>query len=89
MSRTHAGLAFGIGGLSGIVAAITGGSVVGRGSRTMMELGGRLTSTPEGPERAALSQQIEAARRRTGTGARAVLAFVSLALVLMTLAHYI
>jgi len=86
---SHAGIAFGVGGVSGIGALIVGGSIVGRGSQKMLELGGRLPSTPDGPERASLLREIEDVRQRTGAGARVVLGLAGLALVLMTLAHYI
>jgi hypothetical protein len=89
VSSTHAGIAFGVGGLSGLIALIIGGSIVGRGGKKMLELGDRIPSTPEGPARAALMQEIAAVRARTGAGAKAVLALVGFALVLMTLAHYI
>jgi len=36
VSRSHAGMAFGIGGVCGLLAVIIGGSVIGRSSRKML-----------------------------------------------------
>lgn len=85
---THGGLAFGIGGLCGLLAAIVGGSVVGRGFKRIVAMSERTAALPEG-ERAAHVQQITALRQRTGNAAKIVLVLVIAALLLMAVGHYV
>lgn len=85
--HTNAGLAFGIGGAIGIVALIIGGSIVGRGSDTIMRLGGQLTSMPDGPEKLAVMQRLASLRQRVANASRLVLALVAITVILMTLGH--
>ena len=87
--HSHAGMAFSIGGLAGLAALIIGGSVVGRGSKQIVALAGHAASVPEGPERAAILQTVNRLRDRTASAGRIVLALLAIALMLMTLAHYI
>ena len=85
---TRGGLAFGIGGLCGLLAAIIGGSVVGRGFKSMVEMNERTAALPEA-ERAAHLQQIAGLRQRTGNAAKVVLVLVIAALLLMAVGHYV
>ena len=89
VSRTPAGMAFGIGGVAGLIAAIVGGAVVSRGTKRMAELGGQVVSLPDGADRAATMRALDAVRRRVDVGAKVVLLFMVIALALMTVGHYI
>jgi uncharacterized membrane protein len=87
--HTHAGLAFGIGGLLGIASLLVGGLIVGRGSDALMRMAAELPSMVDGPEKALFVQRMTALRNRTATGGRVLLALVTVTITLMTLAHYI
>lgn len=86
VSATDAGKAFGIGGLCGLVAAIIGGSVVGRSANKLGPLMGQLATAKD---KAALMQEVTALRQRMKIGTRAVLLLQVIALVLMAIGHYI
>src|SRR6266542_3394448 len=64
LSASRAAMVFGTGGLSGILSVIIGGAVVGRSMARMGELAGKAMALPEGPERAAVMAQSNAARDR-------------------------
>jgi len=85
----HAGLAFGMGGVSGVVAAIVGGAVVGRSAHGIMSLGAQAAALPDGPAKGALMEQASALRRRLTQGTRVVIALQTVALVLMAVGHYV
>jgi hypothetical protein len=87
--HSHAGLSFALGGASGLVALIIGGSRVSRGMKAIVGLAGQAAALPEGAERAAVMQQMTALRERTAKASQVVLALVTVAMLLMTLAHYI
>jgi hypothetical protein len=87
--HSHAGMAFGVGGLAGLTALIIGGSVVGRGSKRIVALGGQAAGMPEGPDRAAILHTMNQLRERTASASRVLVVLLTIALVLMTLAHYI
>ena len=86
---THAGLAFGVGGVSGVLALIVGAAIVGRSAKQVVDLMGRATGMPDSPAKGSLVQQASAARRRMKAGARVVLLLQAVALVLMTVGHYV
>ncbi len=50
VSRSHAGMAFGIGGVCGLLAVIIGGSVIGRSSRKMLALMEQTAESVRGAE---------------------------------------
>jgi uncharacterized membrane protein len=89
VSRSHAGMAFGIGGIAGIVAAIIGGSVVGRASKQAGAIMAQLVRMPDGPEKTAQLGRVGALKQRMSTSGKLVLALQVVALVLMALGHYI
>lgn len=82
------GLAFGIGGLCGLLAMILGGAVMGRGMARMTAIGERTGSMSE-PERAAQMEEIAALRRRLGFAGKAILVLMVIALLLMAVGHYV
>jgi len=88
-SRSHAGLAFGIGGVAGTLAAVIGGSVVGRSSNRLIAIMEQAARMPDGPEKTALLQPAAALRQRIASAGHVVVALQVIALVLMAVAHYI
>lgn len=82
------GLAFGIGGLCGLLAMILGGAVLGRGFARMTALGERMAAAPEA-ERAVHFEEIAALRERLGIASRLILLLMIVALLLMAVGHYI
>jgi hypothetical protein len=57
--------------------------------KAIVGLAGQAAALPEGAERAAVMQQMTALRERTAKASQVVLALVTVAMLLMTLAHYI
>ena len=88
VSKTHAGLAFGIGGLFGLVAVIIGGSVMGRSSRRLLALMDQLPKASDA-QKGALLQEAAVLRGRMKSFGTIVLACQILALLLMAVGHYI
>jgi hypothetical protein len=86
VSATRAGRAFSTGGAAGLLAAIIGGSVVGRSANKLGPLMGQLATAKD---KTALMQEVNALRQRMKIGTRAVLLLQLIALVLMALGHYI
>src|SRR5262245_29907886 len=86
VSATNAGRAFGIGGLCGLVAAIIGGSVVGRSANQLGPLAAQMATATD---KAAVMQQVTQLRQRMKTGTRIVLVLQVIALVTMAIGHYI
>ena len=89
LSGTMPARVFGAGGVAGTLAVIIGGAIVARNGRKMGELGGKALSLPEGPERARLMSESDAARQRATTWGRVMLVLQVIALVLMALGHYV
>ena len=89
ISRSHAGMAFGVGGAAGILAAIIGGSVVGRSSKKVVDIMTRAAAMPDGAEKFALMKSTEPIRKRIASAGLIVILLQAIALVLMALGHYI
>jgi len=85
---SRGGVAFGIGGLCGLVALIVGGGIIGPGFARLAELAERTDATPEA-QRAAHLQRLEAIHRRTLLASKCALALIVIALVLMASGHYV
>ena len=82
------GLAFGIGGLCGLLAMILGGAIMGRGTARMVALGERAVLLADA-ERAAHMQEMEALRRRLSLAGKFILLLMIAALLLMAVGHYL
>jgi hypothetical protein len=89
LSHTMAARVFGAGGAAGILAVIIGGAVVSRNVKKAAALAPRAASLPEGPERAAVTAQISAMRRRSIVASRIVLLLQIVAVALMAIGHYV
>ena len=72
VSRSHTGMAYGIGGLLGLIALIIGGAVLSASVVKAMKLSTEAASLPEGPDRKQRLSATRAAhrllRRARGTG---------------------
>jgi uncharacterized membrane protein len=86
---THAGIAFGSGGLSGVLAGVVGATVVGRSGSQVVAIMTEAVGVPDGPARGALMQRAAALRERIKGGTRVVMMLQVTALVLMSLGHYV
>jgi uncharacterized membrane protein len=82
------GLAFGIGGVCGLLAMILGGAILGRGFARIVALGEHATAGPEA-ERATHMHDIETLRQRLSVAGKLILLLMVLALVLMAIGHYV
>ena len=83
------GMAFGIGGVSGILAGVIGGAIVGRSSNQVTSIMSRVLGMEESPAKGRLVQQAAALRRRAKIGSRVVILLQMVALVLMAVGHYV
>jgi hypothetical protein len=86
---THAGLAFSTGGTAGVLAGIVGGAVVGRSAAKVGTIMRQTVALPDGPAKGALVQQAASLRQRISWGSSVVLALQVIALVLMSVGHYV
>jgi hypothetical protein len=82
------GIAFGIGGICGLLAMVLGGAVMGRGVARMVALG-ELAAAGSETERATHLQDMGALRQRLGFAGKFILLLMAAALVLMAIGHYI
>jgi len=88
VSRSHAGMAFGIGGIAGIFAVIIGGSVIGRSSRKLLALMEQLPKASEA-QKGGLLREADGLRQRMKSFGVIVLLLQVIALLLMAVGHYI
>jgi hypothetical protein len=89
ISRSHAGMAFGIGGVAGLLATILGGAVVGRAAKNNVDVMVKAGPMSDGPEKRALLQTAQGLQQTMKTWGTIVLALQLIALLLMSVAHYI
>lgn len=80
---------FGIGGLAGILATIIGGAVVGRAAKTAITLMEEIGKTSDGAMKNAMMLKVAAARARMKSGGMVVLVLQIIALLLMSVGHYV
>src|SRR5262245_16733379 len=88
VSRSHAGMAFGLGGVAGILAVIIGGSVIGRSSRKVLALMEQMPKASDA-QKAALMKEADALRGRMKTFGALVLLLQIIAVLTMAVGHYI
>jgi uncharacterized membrane protein len=85
---SRGGLAFGIGGLCGLLAMILGGAVMGRGVARMTAMGEQMATLSDA-ERASHMQEITALRSRLNVVSKIILLLMIVALLLMAVGHYL
>lgn len=83
-----AGLAFGIGGLCGLLAMILGGAVMGRGFAQMARMGEQIPGLPDSG-RVAHMQAMADLRARLSVAGKFTLLLMIAALLLMSAGHYL
>ena len=89
VSTSHAGLVFGIGGVAGVLAGVVGGGVVGRSSKKLRSIvTTSITVADDGVHRALLGE-IDALKQRMKFGSQAVVVLQTIALVCMSVGHYV
>lgn len=86
---THAGIVFGIGGTSGVLAGIIGATVVGRSGSQVAAIMKQAAGVPDGADRGAMMQRAAGLRRRIKGGTRAIMVLQAIALTLMAVGHYV
>jgi hypothetical protein len=89
ISASHAGMAFSVGALTGLIALILGGSMVGASAKKLVALDAQAARMPEGAERAALMKTTDGVRARFVTFGRIVVLLLLVSMVAMALGHYI
>jgi len=89
VSRSHAGMAYGAGGLLGLTALIIGGGVLSRSLVKASTIAAQAANMPAGADRAPLLAQAARLRHRAETAGRIVAVLVVIAATLMAAALYI
>jgi uncharacterized membrane protein len=88
-TSSHGGLAFGIGGVAGLLAGIIGGSVVGRSVKRAVALAEQAAGTSNEAERTTLLDTAAGLRARAAAASRFVLVLLVIAMVFMSAGHYV
>ena len=86
---SHRGIAYSVGALTGIIALILGGSMIGASARKLSTLGPKAAGMPEGAERAAVMATIAALRARMELFSKIVSVLLFISMVTMALGHLI
>ena len=89
LSATTEAKVFGLGGLLGLVAAIIGGSVVGRSARTLDATAATLATTTDGATRTQLLADMTRLRGRIKSSGSVVIVLLVITLILMAIGHYL
>ena len=89
VAGTRGGISFSIGALTGVIALILGGSMIGRSVKKLSALGVRLATLSDGGERAAVMTEMTALRQRLTTFSTIVLVLLTISMITMALGHYI
>jgi hypothetical protein len=89
ISRSMGGRVFGTGGIAGLLSLIVGGSVVGR---TMTKIGDTMAKAgpmADGPEKAALLASVGPMQARAELFGKLVILLMVVAIVAMSVGHYV
>jgi hypothetical protein len=89
ISRSHAGMAFGLGGAAGLIAAIVDGSITGRSAKKMVASIEKAAAAPDASARAALLKEAAAQRATVASSGMLAFALMVVALVCMAVGHYV
>ena len=89
LSGSREGIAYSIGGLAGLIAVIIGGAVVGRSAKKAVDLISKAATLPDGPQKGALMAEFGAHKQRLASFGLVVVVLQLVALVAMSIAHYI
>jgi hypothetical protein len=86
---SHRGIAYSAGALTGVIALILGGSMVGGSAKKLGALAPKAAGMPDGPERAAMMNTIGMLRGRIALFSKIVSALLFFSLVTMALGHLV
>lgn len=89
LSASMGGRVFGTGGIAGILALVIGASIV---SRSMKKIGGitaQAATLPDGPEKASLIASVGPLQARAEMFGKIVLLLMVIAIVTMSIGHYV
>lgn len=89
ISRSAGAMLYGVGGLLGIIAAFLGGSVVGRGMKSLESAGAALATTNDAAARTAILSDMSRLRGRVKSVGNVTLILLVAAIILMALGHYV
>jgi hypothetical protein len=89
LSASRAGMAFSIGALTGIIALILGGSMIGASAKKLVALGAQVPGMKDGPEKAALMNTMASLGARMDTFGKIVVVLLFISMAAMALGHYI
>jgi hypothetical protein len=89
ISASMAGRVFGTGGIAGILALVIGASVVGRTMKKIADTMIKAAALPDGPEKAALVASVGPMQARAGMFGKLVLLLMVVAIVAMSIGHYV
>ena len=89
VSGSRAGIAFSIGALTGFIALILAGRMVGGSAKKLSVLNAQAAATADGSARAALTTTMDNLRARMRTYGRIVLVLLLISMATMALGHYI
>jgi uncharacterized membrane protein len=89
LSASNAGMAYGVGGLAGVLAMIIGVSVVGRSSKRMVAVMQEVARLPDGSEKQSYLSEAATLRGRLMTFGPIVVVLQLIAAGLMAVGHYI
>jgi len=89
ISASMGGRVFGIGGVAGFLALLIGSGVVGRTAKQINRLAGQAAAMPDGADKSALLAKIPALQARAAMAGKIVLLLMLVAIVTMSLGHYV
>ena len=89
ISASMAGRVFGTGGVAGILAIVIGASVVARSMKKAGAIMAKAGSLPDGPEKLALIQSVAPLQARAELFGRIVIVLMVIAIVTMSIGHYV
>ncbi len=89
VGRTRAGMVYGLGAIAGTLAAIIGGSIVGRSSKKAIEVMTRAMPMADGAEKQALLREADVLRQKMATFGLVVVILQLIAATTMAIGHYV
>lgn len=89
ISRSMGGRVFGMGGVAGILALVVGASLVGRTMKKIGDIMAKASTMADGPEKAALMASVGPLQARAGMFGKLVLVLMVIAIVAMSIGHYV
>jgi hypothetical protein len=86
---SHRGMAISTGALTGLIALILGGSMIGASAKKMAALSQKMSSLPEGPDRAAAMKTMGVLTSRIALFSKIVSVLLLISMITMALAHLV